>query len=122
MKKHAARLHDDRLPIDESTDTVAVKRQVQASIYIYIVLKHIIFYYFYSPGNGFGGPGGGFSSSSSNSGLPLCLLPLEPPPRTTKAIARTLEIVKEIRCLSTMYIYIYICTVLTAYQDENQDD
>ena len=41
LKKHAARLHHDRLPVDESTYTVAVKRQVHASIYIYIYIYYI---------------------------------------------------------------------------------
>ena len=36
------------------------------------------------PGSGFGGPGGGFFNLNSSSGLPLLLLPLNPPPGPPK--------------------------------------
>ena len=67
-------------------------------------------------------------SNNSSSGLPLLLLPLQPPPGLQKPVPgppgpprdSSQSIVQYVYVYT--YIYIYIYTVLTAYQDENQDD
>ena len=84
---------------------------------------------FGAPGGGFGGPGGGFLSNNSSSGLPPLLLPLQPPPGLQKPVPGPPGSPRDSSQSIVHHIYIYIhiiCiyvyTVLTAYQDENQDD